>query len=99
MNVRRPRKGEQNSAYGPLRPFSSQLPSVARGVGLPRLVLTRQMTSVAPEARWLFVGRPDEGEQEPWVAVVVHNPVVRVTTKLPGPHQPEQEGEAVLQRV
>jgi len=50
--------------------------------GMPRLVLTQKLTSVAPEARWLFAGRPDEGEQEPWVAVVVSNPVVRVTTNF-----------------
>jgi hypothetical protein len=51
-------------------------------VGMPRLVLTQQLTSVAPEARWLFAGRPEEGEREPWVAVVVSNPVVRVTTNF-----------------
>src|SRR5687768_14615403 len=51
-------------------------------VGMPRLVLTQQLSSVAPEARRVFSGRPEEGEQEPWVAVVVSNPVVRVTTNF-----------------
>src|SRR3954462_4677829 len=35
MNVRYPRKGDRTRLTGPLRSFSSQLQSVAPGVGLP----------------------------------------------------------------
>lgn len=50
--------------------------------GLPQLVHTREMVSLSPEARRLFGGRGEQGEQEPWVAVIVTNPVLRVTTNF-----------------
>lgn len=51
--------------------------------GLPILAVTQQLDRVAPEARSMF-GRRDhpENEIESWKAVVVSNPVIRVTTNF-----------------
>lgn len=50
--------------------------------GLPRLVLTQKQESISSEARGLFAARGDLGDKEPWVAVVVNNPVIRVVTNF-----------------
>jgi len=50
--------------------------------GLPALVQTRELASVSAEARGFFAGRGSFLEEDPWVAVVVTNPVIRVTTNF-----------------
>jgi len=47
--------------------------------GLPCVVLTRNLGSVSPEARRLYAERGDLGV---WMAVVVTNPVIRVTARF-----------------
>jgi hypothetical protein len=49
---------------------------------MPQLVLTQKQTSIASEARSLFAARGEQGEKEPWVAVVVSGPVIRVVTNF-----------------
>lgn len=49
---------------------------------LPQLVQTHKQLSISSEARKVFAARGELGEAEPWVAVVVTNPVVRVTTNF-----------------
>jgi predicted DCC family thiol-disulfide oxidoreductase YuxK len=49
--------------------------------GLPRLVLTQKQESISSDARSVFAARTEAG-QEPWVAVVVTNPVIRVVTNF-----------------
>lgn len=46
--------------------------------GIPILLLTEKLESIASEARALFAGRGDTAK-DPWIAAVVANPVVRVT--------------------
>jgi hypothetical protein len=46
--------------------------------GLPILSLSQKVTSVSSDARRLMSGR----EAEVWTAVVVTNPVIRVTTNF-----------------
>jgi len=50
--------------------------------GMPALVQTSHMTSASSDARRLFSRRPDPGREEPWVAVVVTNPMIRVTVNF-----------------
>jgi hypothetical protein len=49
--------------------------------GLPHLVVTAKQESISPEARAVFAGN-DTGGQEPWVAVVAANPVIRVANNF-----------------
>lgn len=50
--------------------------------GLPFLMLSHQLQSVSPEARSLFGKRGEVGDEEPLTAIVVTNPVVRVTSNF-----------------
>lgn len=50
--------------------------------GMPQLVLTQQQVSISSDARGAFAARGSQGESEPWVAVVVTNPIVRVATNF-----------------
>jgi hypothetical protein len=47
--------------------------------GLPCVVLTRNVGSISPEARRVYSTR---GELDTWMAVVVTNPVIRVTARF-----------------
>jgi len=47
--------------------------------GLPILALTEKMTSVTADARGMIAGRGDVSGKEVWMAVVMTNPVLRVT--------------------
>jgi hypothetical protein len=49
---------------------------------LPQLVLTQKQTSIASEARSAFAARGELGDREPWAAVVVSSPVIRVVTNF-----------------
>jgi hypothetical protein len=48
----------------------------------PRLVVTLRQTSISSDARRVFVNREEMGDQEPWVAVVITNAVLRVVTNF-----------------
>jgi predicted DCC family thiol-disulfide oxidoreductase YuxK len=50
--------------------------------GLPQLCLTQRQTSISAEARAIVSRRGSVGEFEPWSAVVVTNPIIRVTTNF-----------------
>ncbi len=50
--------------------------------GLPQLVLTQRQESISSDARTVLAGRRNQGELEPWAAVVVTNPLVRVATNF-----------------
>ncbi|HZN92486.1 MAG TPA: hypothetical protein VFB81_07260 [Myxococcales bacterium] len=50
--------------------------------GLPCLILTRDMTSISPEARRRYAARGDVGDRETFTAVVVTNPVIRVSARF-----------------
>lgn len=47
--------------------------------GVPMLCLTQEMKGLSPEARKLFSGSGGPRHLVPWCAVVVTNPVIRVT--------------------
>lgn len=48
--------------------------------GVPQLVLTQELTSVSADARAMFVSTPSD--DAPWVAMVVVNPVIRVSSNF-----------------
>ena len=48
----------------------------------PLLVLTQQMTKMSPEARKIFSKPADPAADQAWCAVVVTNPVIRVTVNF-----------------
>ena len=50
--------------------------------GLPQLILTQQQKSISSEARAIVARRRNLGEFEPWSAIVVTNPIIRVTTNF-----------------
>jgi len=50
--------------------------------GLPCLILTRNVSSISSEARRLYVARGNQGDREPWMAVVVTNPIILVTARF-----------------
>ncbi len=50
--------------------------------GLPQLVLTQKVTSITAEARKLFGGTNAQRAQQTWCAVVVTNPLIKVTANL-----------------
>ncbi|HVE82232.1 MAG TPA: hypothetical protein VND93_05270 [Myxococcales bacterium] len=50
--------------------------------GLPILAVTLQLNRVASEARSVFAQRGDVAGFKAWMAVVVTNPVIRVTTNF-----------------
>jgi len=50
--------------------------------GLPILAVTLQIGSIGPGAGGAFVRRGSERKTESWIAVVVTNPVIRVTTNF-----------------
>jgi hypothetical protein len=49
---------------------------------MPGLVLTQEMESITPEARRLFGKRPELDDEEPWVAAVMTNPMLRVVARF-----------------
>jgi hypothetical protein len=50
--------------------------------GLPQLMLTQKVESTTPEARKVFGDANAERDQTTWCAVVVTNPLIRVTANL-----------------
>jgi hypothetical protein len=50
--------------------------------GLPMLALTQKMSSISADARHLLAGRGGQGGEKHWTAVVVTDPVIRVTTSF-----------------
>jgi len=50
--------------------------------GLPQLVLTQKVVSTTAEARKLFAGSSARSTLQTWCAVVVTNPVIRVTSNF-----------------
>lgn len=46
--------------------------------GIPAIVFTQKLESLGSEARALFAGRGDVVQKDPWIAIVVINPVIRV---------------------
>src|SRR5262245_4278544 len=50
--------------------------------GIPILTLTRDVRSVSAEARHVFASRVDPSAPATWTAVVVTNPVIRVSTNF-----------------
>ena len=50
--------------------------------GLPVLAVTLQIGNIGPGARGAFIRRGNDRRSERWMAVVVNNPVIRVTTNF-----------------
>jgi len=50
--------------------------------GLPQVVLTQKVDSTTAEARNLFAGSSARNTLQTWCAVVVTNPIIRVTTNF-----------------
>jgi len=50
--------------------------------GVPVLALTLQLDGVTPGARGVFARRRDLTDIDPWTAVVITNPIIRVATNF-----------------